>query len=98
MEQLKVALANNRGQIQLFTDDHQAGEMEISIYNELLTVYHTEVDPQYEGKGYAKMLLSKLVEYARENNLKIVPLCPFVHGQFKRHPDLYRDIWHVQEV
>lgn len=56
MEQLKVALANNRGQIQLLVDDQQVGEMEISVHNGQLTVYHTEVNPAYEGKGYAKLL------------------------------------------
>lgn len=97
MEQLKVALANNRGQTQLLVDDQQVGEMEISVHNGQLTVYHTEVNPAYEGKGYAKLLLSKLVEYGRENNLKIVPLCPYVHGQFKRYPELYQDIWYTQK-
>ncbi|MEH6307725.1 GNAT family N-acetyltransferase [Olivibacter sp. CPCC 100613] len=97
MEQLKVKLENNRGEIQLFVADRQAGKMEISIYNGRLTVYHTEVDPEHEGKGYAKLLLNKLVEYARENHLKIAPLCPYVHSQFKRHPELYQDIWYQQE-
>jgi predicted GNAT family acetyltransferase len=31
-----------------------------------LTVYHTEVNPEYEGRGFAKLLLEKLVSYARE--------------------------------
>jgi uncharacterized protein len=39
------------------------------------------------------MLLKGLVEYVRKNGLKVIPLCPFVHAQFKRHPDEYADVW-----
>lgn len=93
METTNVLLKDNRGQVQLLTAGIMAGHMEISVKGNLLTVYHTEVDPLYEGRGFAKLLLKKLVEYARENQLKIVPLCPFVHLQFRRNPDLYRDVW-----
>lgn len=73
--------------------DDQLGEMEISISGNDLTVYHTEVSSKAEGKGLGKKLLAAMSDYARKNNLKVIPLCPFVHGQFKRRPDEYADIW-----
>ena len=73
------------------------GEMVIRIAGDLITVYHTEVSTEVEGKGYAKQLLEKLADYSRENHLKVVPLCPYVHAQFKRHPELYKDIWYKEE-
>lgn len=99
METTNVMLnEKNRGEVQLFSDGNKAGYMEISVYNQRLTVYHTEVDPQYEGRGFAKLLLEKLVSYARESNLKIVALCPYVHAQFRRHPEDYQDIWYNKEA
>lgn len=71
----------------------QLGEMVVDIKDGKLTVYHTEVDPKAEGKGYAKELLSAMVEHAREHHLQVVPLCPFVQVQFRRHPADYADIW-----
>ena len=71
----------------------ELGEMEISVTGDELTVYHTEVVPKAEGKGLAKKMLAAMVDYARKNALKVIPLCPFVHAQFKRHPDEYADIW-----
>ena len=71
----------------------QAGEMEVSVTAEQLTVYHTEVQPRFEGKGIAGRLLEALVRYARDNGLKVRPLCPYVYAQFKRHPEQYRDLW-----
>ncbi|MCA6067822.1 N-acetyltransferase [Chryseobacterium sp. RG1] len=93
MERTEVVLGNVRGEIQLFSDDNKAGKMDISVIGNKLTVYHTEVNPEYEGRGFAKILLEKLVSYARENDLMIVPLCPYVHAQFKRHPEEYNDVW-----
>lgn len=97
MERTEIILGKVRGEIQLFSDENKAGKMDISIIGKKLTVYHIEVNPEYEGKGFAKILLERLVSYARENNLKIVPLCPYVHLQFKRHPEEYNDVWLKEE-
>ena len=97
MERTEVVLGNIKGEVQLFSDDKKVGKMDISVADHKLTVYHTEVDEEYEGRGFAKLLLEKLVSYARENDLKIVPLCPYVFAQFKRHPDEYNDVWLKQD-
>ncbi|HET8752851.1 MAG TPA: N-acetyltransferase, partial [Salinimicrobium sp.] len=34
--------------------------------------------------------------YARNNDLKVIPLCPYVYAQFKKHPDEFSDIWKKQ--
>lgn len=97
METTKVVLGNVRGEIQLFSDDKKAGKMDISVIGKKLTVYHTEVDEEYAGKGFAKILLEKLVSYARENDMKILALCPYVHAQFKKNPEEYSDVWLKEE-
>lgn len=68
-------------------------EMVIAIIGERLVVYHTEVSDKLRGQGIAAKLLEQMVSYARANHLKVVPLCPYVHAQFKRHAELYKDIW-----
>jgi predicted GNAT family acetyltransferase len=95
MESTKVVFEEDskKGEVQLFSDDNKAGKMDISVDNGKLRVYHTEVNPEYEGRGFAKLLLNQLVSYAIENNLRIIPLCPYVHAQFKRHPDEYANVW-----
>ncbi|GAA5083928.1 hypothetical protein GCM10023210_03150 [Chryseobacterium ginsengisoli] len=97
METTKVVLGNVRGEIQLFSDDKKAGKMDISVIGKKLTVYHTEVDEEYAGKGFSKILLEKLASYARENEMKILALCPYVHAQFKRNPEQYNDVWLKEE-
>ena len=84
------------GHFYIVEDNEQIGEMEVSISGSTLTVYHTEVAEKAEGKGYAKALLQEMVGFARSNNLKVIPLCPYVHAQFRRRPEEYADIWQKQ--
>ena len=85
------------GGFYLMDSDKQIGEMELAIVGNTLTVFHTEVEPGQESKGLAKLLLDAMVAYARGKNLEVIPLCPYVHAQFKRHPKEYADIWKHSE-
>ena len=48
---------------------------------------HTGVPEALEGRGVGKALVEALIADARDNNFKVMPLCPFVRGQYKRHPE-----------
>ena len=85
--------STGQGAFRITNGNEQLGEMVIGMKGEDLTVYHTEVSPKAEGRGLAKKLLAVMVNHARQNGLKVTPLCPFVHAQFKRHPDEYADVW-----
>ena len=98
MDEIKLSL-NEKGHGAFFAiqNDEQLGEMVVSTSGQDLIVYHTEVTPKAEGKGLAKEMLDTMVEYARKNSLKVIPLCPYVLAQFKRHPEEYADIWKKEE-
>ena len=59
----------------------------------VLTALHTEVLPEGEGKGLAKQLFMAMVKHARDNSMKVIAECPYVHAQFERRPEEYQDIW-----
>lgn len=84
---------NNRGAFVIEEGGERIAEMELAIDRGNLIVFHTEVSEKLKGQGIASSLLETMVAYAREHQLKVVPLCPFVHAQFKRHPEKYEDIW-----
>jgi predicted GNAT family acetyltransferase len=52
-----------------------------------IVIDHTGVEPEFEGRGIGKQLFNKAVEFARENAVKIVPVCPFVVALFERLPE-----------
>jgi len=94
MEEVTLNLNEQKqGAFSIMDDAEQVGEMVVSISDSDLTVYHTEVAEKAEGKGFAKKMLAAMVGYARTNHLQVIPLCPYVHAQFKRHPSEYADVW-----
>ena len=82
-----------RGAFEIMDGSERVAEMRVSISEENLTVFHTEVSPKLQGKGVAGQLLDEMVRYAREHNIKVIPLCQYVRTQFMRHKDKYNDIW-----
>lgn len=49
---------------------------------------HTDVNPDFNGQGVGKQLVLAAVDYARQNGLKIMPLCPFAKSVFDKNNDL----------
>ena len=56
-----------------------------------LTVLHTEVPKELNGKGIGSALARGLLDIARAENLKVKLLCPFVAGYIAKHPE-YADL------
>lgn len=50
-------------------------------------IEHTIGNPSFKGIGM--QLLDKAVAFARDKNLKIIPLCPFAKKMFDRKPELH---------
>ncbi len=91
-----------RGAFFIEKDTKKIAEMVVAIKDDTITVFHTEVIDELKGKGVATQLLFALVEYAREHNKKVTPLCVYVRTQFDRYPEKYDDVgnkhWHKSKA
>lgn len=76
----------------LKVDDQEVGRMTVNITPGILKAGYTGVGLTQRKKGYGKKLVSAVVDYARENNMKIVPECGFVAMIFNKYPEIYGDI------
>ncbi len=77
-----------KGKFVIYENDLYAGEMTFSwAGTEMFIVDHTGVDSIHSGKGFGRKLFFKVVEYAREKGVKVLPLCPFVKAEFDKNPD-----------
>ncbi len=56
-----------------------------------IIIAHTFVEDTFRGEHLGQDLVKAGVDFARENNLKIVALCPFAKSEFERHPE-YADV------
>jgi predicted GNAT family acetyltransferase len=61
------------------------------LVGEKMIIEHTEVPVELEGKGMAGRIVRSALDYARAQNLKVMPLCPFTAGFIHRHPE-YQDL------
>lgn len=92
MLEIKQNNKETKGEFVAFFDGKQAGLMTYSWAGaDKFIIDHTEVEPEFNGKGVGKQLVYKAVEFARENNLKIIPLCPFATATFKKNEEI-RDV------
>ncbi len=80
----------------LLDNEKEIGRMDVKIRGSLLNSVHTEVLEAHQGKGYGIMLFDAMVEYARENNLMVRPICPFVQERLNVSPAEYADIYKPQ--
>ena len=60
----------------------------------LIIADHIEVPDAFRGTGAGLAMVTRLVADARAEGVKIVPLCPFVNAQRKRHPE-WADVFQV---
>ena len=85
-------ISENKGRFYYEIENKQMAEMTYSNAGpDKIIIDHTEVDPSLKGQGVGYALVHAAVEFAREKNVKILPLCPFAAAVFKKKSD-YNDV------
>lgn len=80
---------NNRSAA--YDDSKEIGESTYSNSEKLWIIDHTLVEEGYGGQGIAAKLVATIVDEARNNNKKIIPLCPFAKREFDLKEE-YQDV------
>lgn len=78
-----------KGKFLLFYNDSEAGYM---TYNwagdDKIIIDDTFVKKEFGGKGLGKKLVLAAVDYARDFNIKIIPVCPFAKSVLTKDKEL----------
>jgi len=75
------------------TLDGQTAFAEFRMVDRGMILPHTVVPEAFEGKGVGSALAKAALGYARDHDLKVIPLCPFIAGYIKKHPE-WNDVVH----
>lgn len=89
---IKQIKDGTKGRFSALDGDKTAGSIFYTFAGETnMILDHTEVNDAYRGQSIGKKILMFIVEFARENNIKIIPLCPFVKSVFDKTESI-RDV------
>jgi uncharacterized protein len=64
-------------------------QYQVGLDGRVLTFFHTEVDDRFEGHGVGSRLVAGVMDFLRDNDLRIVPRCSFIRGYMREHPDTH---------
>lgn len=82
----------HKGFFRAMDNGKEAGRMTFTRAGEKgLVIDHTDVNPDYRGQNIGTQILMELVRYARENEIKVMPLCPFAKSVFDKKKEI-RDV------
>lgn len=81
------------GQGQFYTGNNADSPTSAMMYHrwgggDKINIDHTEVDESLRGQGAGLQLQRALVDWARQENLKVSATCPFAVTMFERYEDM----------
>jgi predicted GNAT family acetyltransferase len=82
---------SERSRYEIEVDGTLAGWIAYRAREGVVTMVHTEVEPEWEGRGVGAELVRGALDDVRVRGLKVRPLCPFVAAYIERHPE-YQDL------
>jgi len=88
-----MEVVNNKKQFQfeIALPDGEYARLEYRWLRGGMVLMHTFVPPSARTKGIGAQLVKYVLDYAREQGLKIIVYCPFVAKYMKLHPE-YDDL------
>ena len=91
---IRLEMSDSRGRYVVPVEGGEA-ELTFSIASPTLRIAdHTGVPDNVRGTGVGRALVQRLVDDARAEGFKIMPLCPYVNAERRRHPE-WADVFNV---
>lgn len=74
-------------------EEESLAKIELEHNGNEIIIQHTFVSEQLRGQNVARLLLKAVVDFAREKNKTITPVCSFAKAELNKNKD-YSDVLH----
>lgn len=91
MEGITLTDNTQAQRFELVKDGIVVGIAEYKISANTVTMTHTEVPDEYEGKGYGSELARLALDSLRDKQMKVIPSCQFIARFIQKHQE-YADL------
>jgi predicted GNAT family acetyltransferase len=85
----KVIHEKENDRFVIYVESHEV-YVEYTMRNNIIDLHHTYTHPALRGKGLAAHVVRAAFEFAKENNLKVIPTCSYVQAFINKN-DEYTD-------
>jgi uncharacterized protein len=87
-EDISISNETGRQRYEIAVGGELAGFVQYRVREGTLDLVHTEVLPQFEGRGLAGKLAQFALDDARRQGRKVAPSCSYIARYVERHPQL----------
>ncbi len=91
MDDVRHERSGHRGAFFVERDGERLAVMSYTVAGTRVIIDHTDVDERLRGTGAGRMLVQAAVAWARKENARLMPLCPFAKSVFDKTPE-YHDV------
>lgn len=86
-EDVQVVDVPEQSRFEIRAAGELAGHAEYRLRPDRMVLTHTEVDDRFRGRGLAGRLARTALDSARERDLRVTPLCPYIADYIRKHPE-----------
>lgn len=87
MPMIEHEQTGHRGAFFIAERDKRLAQLTYTVAGTRIILDHTEVDDALRGSGAGKSLVAAAVGWARKEELRLLPLCPFARSVFDKTPE-----------
>jgi len=95
-EQPSIVDNPDAGRYEILIGDEVAGFVQYTRRGTALSLTHTEVRAEFEGRGLGSRLARGVLDMIRADGGEVLPSCPFIRHYIEGHPE-YLDLVPVDQ-
>jgi len=86
MQMIEHEQTGHRGAFFVEEEGKRLAQLTYTVAGTKIILDHTEIDDSLRGTGTGRKLVAAAVDWAREEDVRLMPLCPFARSVFDKTP------------